>query len=194
MRIIAATKNKGKIKEIQAIFAPLGFTVISQAEEGIDLDVEETGTTFLENSLLKARAVHEASGEAVIADDSGLMVDALGGAPGVYSARYAGENATDFERMTKLLAEMSGKENRTASFTSVVSMILADGREFSAEGKVIGEICREMHGENGFGYDPIFFADELGKTFGEASDEEKNRISHRSRALTALYEQVKGKI
>ncbi len=191
MKIIAATKNKGKIREIQAIFAPLGFTVISQAEAGIDIEVEETGETFLENSFLKARAVHTASGEAVIADDSGLMVDALDGAPGVYSARYAGENATDHERMTKLLAEMKDKENRRAAFTSAVVMILADGREFSAEGKVFGKICTEMHGENGFGYDPIFFADELGKTFGEANDQEKNKISHRGRALTALYKKVK---
>ncbi len=194
MKIIAATKNKGKIKEIQAIFAPLGFTVVSQAEAGVDIDVEETGSTFLENSFLKARAVHKASGEAVIADDSGLSVDALGGAPGVYSARYAGENATDLQLMTKLLGELKGVENRSAAFTSAVVMILADGREFSAEGKVYGRICEEMHGERGFGYDPIFLSDELGKTFGEANEEEKNVVSHRARALATLYEKVKDNI
>ena len=194
MKIIAATKNKGKVREIGEIFAPLGFEVISQAEAGIDIDVEETGTTFLENARLKARAVFEIAHEAVVADDSGLMVDALGGAPGVYSARYAGENATDRDRMDKLLGELSGAENRSASFTSAVVMILPDGREFSAEGRVPGRITTEIHGENGFGYDPIFFADELGKTFGEANDDEKNAISHRGRALRAVYDKVKDNI
>lgn len=194
MKIIAATKNKGKIKEIQEIFAPLGFEVISQEAAGINIDAEENGKTFLENSRIKAKAVSELCSEAVIADDSGLCVDALHGAPGVYSARYAGKNATDHDRIQKLLTELKGVKDRRASFVSAVVMIMPDGREFSAEGRVHGRITEEEHGTGGFGYDPIFYADELGKTFAEAADGEKNSISHRARALAALYEQVKDNI
>lgn len=194
MKIVAATQNKGKIKEFQEIFAPLGFEVISQKEAGIDIDVEETGETFEENALIKAQAVYDILKDAVIADDSGLMVDALDGAPGVYSARYAGENATDQERIEKLLSELKGKEDRRAKFVSSLVLILKDGRIFTASGEVMGEISNEPSGENGFGYDPVFFSYELNKSFGIASAEEKNSISHRGKALRCLYEKVKNSI
>ena len=194
MKIIAATQNKGKIKEIQEVFAPLGFEVISQKDAGIDIDVEETGKTFEENAMLKARAVYEIAKETVIADDSGLMVDALNGAPGVYSARYAGENATDKDRIEKLLNELKNEENRTAKFVSSLVLILKDGRRFTASGEVKGEILKETEGENGFGYDPVFFSHELQKSFGLASAEEKNSISHRGKALRLLYKKVKSAI
>lgn len=190
MRIIAATQNKGKIKEICEIFGPLGFEVISQKDAGIDIDVEETGTTFEENAKIKARAIYELSKEAVISDDSGLCVDALNGAPGVYSARYAGDNATDRDKMDKLLNEMKNKTNRSARFISSIVMILPDGREFSTQGEVEGIILEEPVGENGFGYDPIFFSTELQKSFGIASDSEKNSISHRARALQNMYKKI----
>ncbi len=194
MKVIAATKNKGKITEIQKILGDLDFQIISQADAGINVDIEETGKTFAENALLKARAVALLCDEPVIADDSGLCVDALGGRPGVYSARYAGEDATDQERMEKLLAELDGQENRAARFVSVVAMILPDGEEITAEGIVEGHITEEPVGEGGFGYDPIFFCDELGKTFGEAHLAEKNKISHRGRALQALYQKIANRI
>ena len=194
MRIIAATQNKGKIKEIQEIFSPLGFEVISQKEAGFDIDVVENGETFEENAMIKARAIFELSHEAVIADDSGLLVDALNGAPGVYSARYAGENATDADKMNKLLGELEGKSDRQAKFVSALVMILKDGKTFTATGEVLGRITDKPYGENGFGYDPIFYSDELKKTFGEAIDSEKNEISHRGRGLLKLYEMVAGYI
>lgn len=194
MKIIAATQNKGKIKEIEDIFSPLGFEVISQKDAGFDIDVEETGKTFEENAMIKARAIHDASKEAVIADDSGLMVDALNGAPGVYSARYAGENATDKERIEKLLSEMKNAETRKAKFVSSLVLILKDGRIFTASGEVNGEILEEISGSNGFGYDPVFFSYELEKSFGVATADEKNRISHRGKALRLLYEKVKDEI
>ena len=194
MRIIAATQNNGKIKEIQEIFSPLGFEVISQKEAGFDIDVVENGETFEENAMIKARAIFELSHEAVIADDSGLLVDALNGAPGVYSARYAGENATDADKMNKLLGELEGKSDRQAKFVSALVMILKDGKTFTATGEVLGRITDKPYGENGFGYDPIFYSDELKKTFGEASDSEKNEISHRGRGLLKLYEMVSGYI
>ncbi len=190
MRIIAATGNKGKIKEIQKIFSPLGFEVISQKEAGFDIDVEENGKTFGENAMIKARAIFELASDAVIADDSGLLVNALNGAPGVYSARYAGDDATDADRMNKLLKELEGVCDRSAKFVSALVLILKDGRTFTATGEVLGKITDRPYGENGFGYDPIFYSDELKKTFGEASELEKNEISHRGRGLLALYKQV----
>ena len=194
MRIIAATQNKGKIKEIQEIFLPLGFEVISQKEAGFDIDVVENGETFEENAMIKARAIFDLSHEAVIADDSGLLVDALNGAPGVYSARYAGENATDADKMNKLLKELEGESDRRAKFLSALVMILKDGRSFTATGEVLGRITDKPYGENGFGYDPIFYSDELKKTFGEATDKEKNEVSHRGRGLLKLYKMVSEEI
>ena len=157
-------------------------------ESGINIDVEENGSTFLQNALIKARAVAQLSDCAVLSDDSGLCVDALGGAPGIYSARYAGENATDEDRMIKLLSALSGEKNRRAKFVSVVAFITPDKREFTATGEVLGRITEKITGDGGFGYDPIFYSDELGKTFGKASADEKNSISHRARALNNLFE------
>lgn len=191
MRVIAATKNKGKIAEISEILKPLGFEVVSQGDAGIDVEVFETGKTFMENARIKAQAVALLCDDAVLADDSGLCVDALGGAPGIYSARYAGENASDEEKIAKLLGELADKTDRTAKFVTAVVFLYPDGREVSATGEVCGRITAEVHGDGGFGYDPIFYSNELKKTFGEASAEEKNAISHRAKALSALCEKLK---
>lgn len=191
MKIIAATKNSNKIREITEKFAPLGFEVVSQTDAGINIDVEETGDTFAKNALIKARAVAMVSDDFVLADDSGLCVDALDGRPGVYSARYAGKDAPDSAKIEKLLNELDGKENRAAKFVTNIAFIFPDGREIVTQGEVAGRIMREPKGENGFGYDPVFFSDELGKSFAEATLEEKNSISHRSRALCALYDEIK---
>lgn len=190
MRIVAATKNQGKIREIQAILGSLDVEVISQGDADIDVDIEETGTTFEQNALIKARAVAMMCDDIVLADDSGLCVDCLDGRPGVYSARYAGENADDQQRMQKLLDEVGAEKNRKARFVSVVAVILPDGREVTQHGEVEGEITYEPKGTNGFGYDPIFYCNDLKKTFAEASDEEKNQVSHRGRALEKLCVQL----
>ena len=187
MKIIVATKNQGKIKEIKRIFKDIDVEVITQEEAGISIDVEETGDTFEKNALIKARAVSLLCDDIVMADDSGLCVDALDGRPGVYSARYAGEGATDSEKIQKLLSEMENIEDRRAKFVCSMALILPDGREFTESGEVCGEIMTEPHGEGGFGYDPVFYATELGKSFAIASQDEKNSVSHRSRALNAIY-------
>ncbi|MCX7714334.1 MAG: XTP/dITP diphosphatase [Clostridia bacterium] len=187
MRIVAATKNEGKIKEFQAILGKLDITVVSLAEAGIDADVEETGDTFEKNALIKARAISMMCDEPVLADDSGLCVDALDGKPGVFSARYAGEGATDRDLMNKILAELGNTKNRKAKFVSAVALVFPNGDEITAVGEAHGSIVYEPQGENGFGYDPIFYSDELKKTFAQAEDEEKNRVSHRARALEDLY-------
>ena len=188
MKIIAATKNKGKIREITEIFTPLGFEIVSQEDEGIEVDVEETGKTFSENALIKARAVSLLCDCCVLADDSGLCVEALGGAPGVRSARYAGDGATDEDKIKKLLSELEGSENRNAKFVTCAAFIMPDGTEITANGEAHGYITKEPEGSNGFGYDPVFFSEELGKTFALATDEEKNSVSHRGRALRNLYD------
>ena len=195
MKIIAATGNKGKAAEIEKIFGSLGFDVVTMREAGIDSDPEENGKTFLENALIKARAAHELAQNAyIIADDSGLCVDALDGAPGIYSARYAGEGASDAEKIAKLLRELEGAQSRAAHFETAVALITPDGEEITAHGAVHGTILTAPEGENGFGYDPVFYSDEIGKTFAIASNEEKNAVSHRGRALRALYEKMKNKV
>lgn len=188
MKLIAATNNDGKVKEIKSILGKLGFDVVSQKEAGIDIEVEETGKTFKENALLKAIAVYNLTKTPAIADDSGLCVDFLNGAPGIYSARYAGENATDAQRIEKLLKELEGVEDekRTAHFTSAAALVLSEDENYCAEGNVFGKILKAPDGNGGFGYDPIFYCDELKKTFGNALPDEKNKISHRFRALTKL--------
>lgn len=191
MRIVVATKNANKIKEIDAIFAPLGFDVLSQSDAGIDIEVEETGNTFEENALIKARAVAMITDDFVLADDSGLCVDSLDGRPGVYSARYAGEGASDAMKIEKLLGELKNEENRAARFVTAIAFIFPDGKELVTHGEVPGRITYEPVGENGFGYDPVFFSTELNKTFAQASGEEKNSVSHRGRALNSLYEYLK---
>lgn len=191
MKIIAATKNKGKIKEISNILGKLGFEVESQQDAGYDVDVLETGDTFEKNALIKARAIAMLCDEPVLADDSGLCIDALDGKPGVYSARYAGEDATDADKVNKILEELKSKKDRTARFVTSVAFIFPNGKEITASGEVKGYITAEPLGENGFGYDPIFYSDELKKTFAQASDEEKNSVSHRGRALMALSKKLK---
>lgn len=191
MRMIAATKNQGKIRETEKIFGDLGIEVVSAQEEGINVDVEETGSSFIENSLIKARSIAMFCNDIVIADDSGLCVEALGGKPGIHSARYAGENASDKERWEKLLSEMENIEDRSAKFVTSVAVVFPDGREFTALGEVKGHILKEPIGNNGFGYDPIFYCDELKKSFASAAADEKNSVSHRSRALKSVYEKIK---
>ncbi len=192
MRVIAATKNKGKIKEISDILGGLGIEVISQGDAGIDVEILETGKTFTENARIKAQAVAMLCDDAVLADDSGLCVDALGGAPGIYSARYAGEDATDTDKINKLLAELSDKEDRTAHFETAVVFIYPDGNELVATGTASGRIVTEPKGDGGFGYDPVFYSAELGKTFAEATEDEKNGVSHRAKALETLAKMLKG--
>lgn len=188
MKIIAATKNKGKVREMCEIFAPLGIEIISQEEAGISADPEETGSTFRENALIKARAIRLVCDYPVLADDSGLCVDCLNGAPGVKSARYAGEGATDSDKIKKLLEEIGDSKDRTAHFSACIAFITEEDEEIITAGETTGYITDKPVGDNGFGYDPVFFSDDLGKTFAQATDEEKNSVSHRGRALRKLYE------
>ena len=184
MKLVLASKNPHKLLEMQTILGQLGLEVVLERDVGVDVDVEETGTTFEENALLKARAVMEASGMAAIADDSGLMVDALNGAPGVYSARYGGLDS-DPARTALLLHNLEGvpEERRTARFVSAIACVLPDGRVVTARGVCEGRILFETRGSNGFGYDPVFYVPQLGKTFAEADGSEKNAVSHRGNAL-----------
>ena len=184
MKVILASKNQHKLTELSAILSQLGFEIALESEYGLDIDVEETGTTFEENSFLKADAVMKASGLPVLADDSGLMVAALDGAPGVYSARY-GHKASDKERTAYLLENMKDvpEERRGAKFVCVITCLFPDGRKIVARGECPGVIARAPHGENGFGYDPVFYLPELGMTYAELPSEQKNAISHRARAL-----------
>lgn len=195
MKLVLASKNKGKLKEMQAILEELGAEVVLQSELGIDVDVDETGTTFAENAFLKAEAVCKASGMAAIADDSGLCVDALQGAPGVYTARYGGEGLDDVGRYRLLLENMKGMGPRTAKFVSVITCCFPNGDVLTARGECPGTIAFAPQGDNGFGYDPVFWLPQLKKTFAQLSAEEKNAISHRGRALekfqTMLEEYLK---
>lgn len=193
MKVVAATNNEGKIREMQKILSSLDIEIVSQREMGIEIEAEETGDTFEKNALIKARAAAMVCDLPILSDDSGLCVDALDGAPGVRSARYAGENATDRDRVNKLLEELGDNENRDAKFVTAAAFIWTDGTEITAEGEVKGYITKEPRGENGFGYDPVFFSHELGKTFAESSDEEKNSVSHRGRALKNLCEKLKNR-
>ena len=184
MKVILASKNAHKLEELSVILGQLGFEIALESEYGLDIEVEETGTTFEENSLLKAEAVMKASGLPVLADDSGLMVDALHGAPGVYSARYGHKNS-DAERVEYLLENMKNvpDEKRTAKFVCVITCLWPDGRKIAARGECPGRILHEVHGSNGFGYDPVFYVPEKGKTFAELAGDEKNALSHRGLAL-----------
>ncbi len=186
MKVILASNNKNKIREMSQILSPFGMEVLSQREAGADFEVEENGTTFRENAEIKAEAVYERLGVPVIADDSGLVVDALGGAPGVYSHRFAGENATDRDRNDKLMRELADvpEEKRTARFMCVICFIDEKGEKHFFEGTCEGVIGREPRGENGFGYDPVFYRD--GKSLAEMTDDEKNSISHRGNALRLM--------
>ena len=183
IRLVVASGNKNKIREIAEIFPD--FEVVSQKQMGFDEDVEETGLTFAENALIKARAAAKALGEIVLADDSGLCVDALNGAPGVFSARYCGYHGDDEKNRKVLLQNMEGITDRKAHFTSAIALVFPDGKELVAEGHTYGEILHEETGDGGFGYDCLFFSDDLQKSFGVATAEEKNKVSHRFRGLQA---------
>ncbi len=185
---LLASNNAGKLREFREIFTE--DTILSLKDVSLEIEVEEDGTTFEENAIKKASEIAKISGMTAIADDSGLCVDALGGAPGVYSARYAGEDATDGERISKLLEEMKDKENRKAKFVSVVALCTPEGRTVTAYGECKGTILHKSLGNGGFGYDPVFYTEEFDKTFGELTGEEKNSISHRGRAIRALKEKL----
>ena len=181
MRLILATKNKGKVAELRSILE--GYDIVTMTEVGFDDEIEENGLSFEENALIKARYISEKCGGACVADDSGLEVTALGMRPGVYSARY---EKTDERRIAKLLDEMKSKEDRSARFVCAAALCLPDGREFVSRGEVYGQIIDEPLGHNGFGYDPVFKSDETGKTFAQMSEYEKNAVSHRRRAFEGL--------
>ena len=189
MKAVLASHNKKKIKEMREILSQLGVEVISQADAGVDLEPEETGTTFEENARIKARAIMEATGLPAIADDSGLVVDALGGAPGVYSARYGGEGLNDEERWKLLLKNMEGKTDRACRFVCVICCVLPGGEEVMSRGEVRGVVAGGPDGDGGFGYDPIFYLPEKGCTMACLPAEEKNAISHRGNALRAFREE-----
>ena len=189
--MIAASSNAHKIKEIQSIMSKFGVKVVSRKEAGVpEFEIEEDGETFEENSLKKAEAIMKATGKLTVADDSGLMVDYLGGAPGVYSARFAGEECDDEKNNEKLLKHLEGlpAEDRKAKFVSVITLMFPDGNTIVARGECPGRRIETPTGENGFGYDPLFVPDGLSKTFAQLSDKEKNSISHRARALEKLEE------
>lgn len=189
-KFVLATHNPGKLAEMKAILSGLGVEVVSPAEAGVEVDVEETGTTFAENAMLKAKAVCAAAGLPAIADDSGLCVDALNGGPGVYSARYGGEGLDDRGRCMLLLRSMRGQGSRIAHFTCAVACAFPNGDTLTAEGRCDGAIAFAPLGEGGFGYDPVFLIPEKGKTFGQIGPEEKSKISHRGRALAAFAEKL----
>lgn len=187
-KIVFATGNEGKMREVRLILQDLGFPVLSMKEAGVSLDIEENGTTFAENAMIKARAVWEKTGGIVLADDSGLVVDYLSGEPGVYSARYLGED-TSYEIKNQAIIDRladAKEEERTARFVSAIAAVLPDGSELVTEGTVEGLIAHEPAGNGGFGYDPIFYLPEYGVTSAEIPIEKKNEISHRGKALEAM--------
>ena len=185
---VIATGNPHKLLEIERILSPLGIRAVSQKEAGVSVDPEETGTTFEENALIKAREVSRAAGLPAVADDSGLCVDALNGRPGVYSARYAGEGASDADRIDKLLGEMKDIDegHRGASFVSAVCCYFSENDWFCVRGECRGSIAFCPAGSDGFGYDPVFIPDKAGKTYAELTGEEKDMCSHRGAALKKL--------
>ena len=190
MKYVLASHNPGKIREMSAILSQYGVEVVSPRELGITVDVEETGTTFAENAMLKAKAICAAAKLPAIADDSGLCVGALNGGPGVYSARYGGEGLDDKGRYMLLLNSMRGQPTRAAHFACAIACAFPNGDELTAEGRCDGTIAFAPIGEGGFGYDPVFFVPELKKTFGQLTAEEKSAISHRGRALAAFVEKL----
>ncbi len=194
MKVVLASKNKHKLEEIRRITERFGFDLVLQSQLGVDIDVEETGTTFEENSLLKAQAVMEATGLPALADDSGIAVDALNGEPGIYSARYGFDDSLDdWGRLELLLKNTENVPDgqRQAQFVCVITMVTPDGKIIQARGEAHGELLRAPVGENGFGYDPIFYYPPLGKAFAQLSPREKNEVSHRAVALKALNEKLK---
>ena len=197
-KIIFATGNEGKMKEIREILDGLTFLgekvqILSMKEAGIDIDIIEDGTTFEENAMIKARAVAGAAKEAIVlADDSGLVIDYLNGEPGIYSARYLGKDTSYRVKNANLVQRLEGvpDEKRSARFVCAIAAVLPDGRELSTRGTIEGRIGYEEKGLHGFGFDPIFYVPEIGKYTAELSDEDKNRISHRGKALRAMREEL----
>lgn len=184
MKILISSRNKNKIREVREILN--NFEILTPDDVGSFDEVEENGSTFEENALKKAKEISKQTGMITIADDSGLCVEALGGAPGIYSARFAGEGHNDDENIKKLLKLLENEENRSAKFVSAAAVYFPDGRYFVARGECEGTILHEKRGSNGFGYDPVFYTDVFGKSFAEISEDEKNSISHRRRAFDAL--------
>lgn len=191
-KIVLASGNQGKVREFTSLFAEYGVDVIAQKELGVE-DVPETGTTFVENAIIKARHAAKVTGLPAIADDSGLVVDALGGAPGIYSARFAGEDATDSDNIDKLLSELAGSDNRKAHFfcTLVFMRHAGDPVPLVSQGKWQGEILKSREGDGGFGYDPVFNVPSHNCTAAQLDKAEKNRISHRGNALAILLETMR---
>lgn len=192
-KIVLSSGNKHKISEIKDILKNMNFEVVSKDDLGYtDFDVEEDGTTLEENAFKKAEELHKLTGGIVIADDTGLFVDELNGEPGVYSARYAGEPASDENNKKLLLKNLKSVplEKRTAHFKTVIAVIFEDGKKMMAEGRADGKIDFQERGQNGFGYDPLFIVESTNKTFAEMTEEEKNKISHRARALMNLREKL----
>ncbi len=189
MKFVVATGNEGKVREFKRILEPMGFEVLSLKEMGLTLDVEETGATFAENARIKAQEACRLTGLAAVADDSGLCVDALNGAPGIYSARYSGEG--DDGNNQKLLRQLAGvpAEKRTGRYICAISCIFPDQTELTAEGICEGKIGYALSGDHGFGYDPLFYVGE--RSFGQYGDEEKDKISHRGKALRLFCEKLK---
>lgn len=194
-RIVFATGNQGKVKEIQEILADTGMEVLSMKEAGIETDIEENGCTYEENALIKARAVAKYTDAIVMADDSGLEIDWLNKEPGIYSARYMGEETSYKIKNKNLIDRLEGvpDEKRTARFVCAIAAVWPDGEEMTARGVIEGRIGYEEQGGNGFGYDPIFYVPEYGKTTAQLSPEEKNLVSHRGRALEAMKKELKKK-
>lgn len=192
-KIVFATGNKDKVKEIQMILADLGVEITTMKEEGIKVDVEENGCTYEENALIKAREVAKYTDAVVMADDSGLEIDYLNKEPGIYSARYMGEETSYRIKNANLIERLQGvpDEKRTARFVCAIAAVLPDGREITTRGVIEGRIDYEEKGTNGFGYDPIFYVPEFGKTTAELTGEEKNKVSHRGRALEIMKEELK---
>ena len=194
MKVVLASKNKHKLIEISKITEKFDIELVMESDLGVDIDVEETGTTFEENSFLKANAVMQATGLPALADDSGIAVDALNGEPGVYSARYGFDDTLDdWGRLQLLLknTEQVPDGQRQAQFVCVITLVTPDGQTIQARGEVHGELLRAPAGEGGFGYDPIFYYPPYGKTLAEVTPEEKNRVSHRAKALEGFYEKLK---
>ena len=192
-KLIFATGNAGKMKEIRMILADMGHEILSMKEEGIDPEIIEDGTTFEENAVIKAKAVAALTDAIVLADDSGLEIDALNKEPGIYSARYMGEDTSYHVKNNNLIERLEGvpEERRTARFVCAIAAVLPDGKVLVTTGTIEGRIGYEEKGENGFGYDPIFYVPEYGCTSAELTEEQKNEISHRGKALRAMRELLK---
>lgn len=194
MKVVLASKNPHKLVEIQKITEKFGMELVMESQLGVDIDVEETGTTFEENSFLKAEAVMKATGLPALADDSGICVDALGGQPGIYSARYGFDDTLDDRGRLNLLlknTEQVPDGQRQAQFVCVITFVTPDGQTIQARGEVHGELLREAAGEGGFGYDPIFYYPPYGKSLAQVTPEEKNRVSHRAKALEVFHDKLK---